>query len=215
MRCIETLWSPTRSFLGRGLAPVVTLQVPTSLQASASGWKAGSTSLSAVSISIGARPAGRANEGASRRVVPHLRHMSTAASPLDSLNGASTGTVRHLNLLHFNDVYNVESRDQEPVGGAARFVTRCRELQKVCAAALISRIPDVRTRAASASCLRNRRRQHRQQRLHPTCRSTMRSSSFREIASAHPSCRTSPRESRCRWCSTRAMCKQLSSATTT
>ena len=26
-------------------------------------------------------------------------------------------------LLHYNDVYNVESRDAEPVGGAARFVT--------------------------------------------------------------------------------------------
>lgn len=28
-----------------------------------------------------------------------------------------------LTLLHFNDVYNVESRQQEPVGGAARFCT--------------------------------------------------------------------------------------------
>ncbi len=25
--------------------------------------------------------------------------------------------------MHFNDVYNVESREQEPVGGAARFCT--------------------------------------------------------------------------------------------
>lgn len=29
-----------------------------------------------------------------------------------------------LTILHFNDVYNIESRDQEPVGGAARFVTK-------------------------------------------------------------------------------------------
>ena len=28
-----------------------------------------------------------------------------------------------LHILHFNDVYNVESCDQEPVGGAARFCT--------------------------------------------------------------------------------------------
>jgi hypothetical protein len=28
-----------------------------------------------------------------------------------------------ITLIHFNDVYNVESREVEPVGGAARFVT--------------------------------------------------------------------------------------------
>ncbi len=28
-----------------------------------------------------------------------------------------------LTLIHFNDVYNVESREQEPAGGAARFAT--------------------------------------------------------------------------------------------
>lgn len=28
-----------------------------------------------------------------------------------------------LTLLHFNDVYNIESVDKEPVGGAARFCT--------------------------------------------------------------------------------------------
>ena len=26
-------------------------------------------------------------------------------------------------ILHFNDVYNIESNSQEPVGGAARFIT--------------------------------------------------------------------------------------------
>lgn len=31
-----------------------------------------------------------------------------------------------LTIIHFNDVYNIESRDQEPVGGAARFVTKVR-----------------------------------------------------------------------------------------
>ncbi|KAI2797077.1 hypothetical protein BLOT_015534 [Blomia tropicalis] len=30
---------------------------------------------------------------------------------------------RQVHILHFNDCYNVESRSQEPVGGAARFVT--------------------------------------------------------------------------------------------
>ena len=28
-----------------------------------------------------------------------------------------------LTILHFNDVYNIESVDKEPVGGAARFCT--------------------------------------------------------------------------------------------
>ncbi|KZR97706.1 Uncharacterized protein APZ42_007268 [Daphnia magna] len=28
-----------------------------------------------------------------------------------------------LTILHFNDVYNIESVDKEPVGGAARFST--------------------------------------------------------------------------------------------
>ncbi|RNA30440.1 trifunctional nucleotide phosphoesterase -like [Brachionus plicatilis] len=30
---------------------------------------------------------------------------------------------RTLNIVHFNDVYNIEQSDQEPVGGAARFLT--------------------------------------------------------------------------------------------
>ncbi|ELT96847.1 hypothetical protein CAPTEDRAFT_120927 [Capitella teleta] len=32
-----------------------------------------------------------------------------------------------LTILHFNDVYNIEPRDQEPVGGAARFHTAVKE----------------------------------------------------------------------------------------
>jgi hypothetical protein len=39
--------------------------------------------------------------------------------------------TKTLKLLHFNDVYNIEQAAKEPVGGAARFVTKCRELQKV------------------------------------------------------------------------------------
>jgi len=31
-------------------------------------------------------------------------------------------------IIHFNDVYNIESRTQEPVGGAARFVTAVSQL---------------------------------------------------------------------------------------
>lgn len=34
-----------------------------------------------------------------------------------------------MTILHFNDVYNVEPRKKEPVGGIARFVTRMKELK--------------------------------------------------------------------------------------
>ena len=33
-------------------------------------------------------------------------------------------TLQNLTILHYNDVYNVESRDKpEPIGGAARMLT--------------------------------------------------------------------------------------------
>lgn len=34
-----------------------------------------------------------------------------------------------ITLIHFNDVYNVESREQEPVGGAARFSTAIKSFE--------------------------------------------------------------------------------------
>ena len=34
---------------------------------------------------------------------------------------AFISTAKTLTIIHFNDVYNVEARDKEPVGGAARF----------------------------------------------------------------------------------------------
>lgn len=33
-----------------------------------------------------------------------------------------------ITIIHFNDVYNIEPRDQEPVGGAARFITKIRSI---------------------------------------------------------------------------------------
>jgi 5'-nucleotidase len=35
---------------------------------------------------------------------------------------------KKLNIIHFNDVYNIESRDVEPVGGSARFITAIEDL---------------------------------------------------------------------------------------
>ena len=37
---------------------------------------------------------------------------------------------KKINILHFNDVYNIESRDIEPVGGSARFITAIEDLIK-------------------------------------------------------------------------------------
>ena len=36
---------------------------------------------------------------------------------------ANNNKADTITLLHFNDVYNVESRNVEPVGGASRFLT--------------------------------------------------------------------------------------------
>lgn len=32
-------------------------------------------------------------------------------------------TTIKFNIIHFNDIYNIESREIEPVGGASRFVS--------------------------------------------------------------------------------------------
>jgi hypothetical protein len=39
---------------------------------------------------------------------------------------------KKLCIVHFNDVYNIEAREQEPVGGAAKFVQKCRQLMQAC-----------------------------------------------------------------------------------
>ena len=37
-----------------------------------------------------------------------------------------------ITLIHFNDVYNVDSRGVEPVGGAARFLTAVKAVSRDC-----------------------------------------------------------------------------------
>jgi len=39
---------------------------------------------------------------------------------LNTLSGVTMGSAS-ITILHYNDVYNIESRVMEPVGGAARF----------------------------------------------------------------------------------------------
>lgn len=38
--------------------------------------------------------------------------------------------TRTISIIHFNDVYNIESRNQEPVGGAVRFISAVEHLIK-------------------------------------------------------------------------------------
>lgn len=35
--------------------------------------------------------------------------------------------AKKITIIHFNDVYNIEPGEEEPVGGAARFITKARE----------------------------------------------------------------------------------------
>lgn len=47
-----------------------------------------------------------------------------------AVNTISGGNMTHtLTILHFNDVYNVESRVTEPLGGAARFCTAIKSFE--------------------------------------------------------------------------------------
>lgn len=74
--------------------------------------------------------AGQSDYGPTRQSVrDRWRPVARCAAPVCA---AATGTTsRVLKLLHFNDVYNVEARASDPVGGAARFVSKCLELREV------------------------------------------------------------------------------------
>ena len=43
-----------------------------------------------------------------------------------------------ITILHFNDVYNIEPSEIEPVGGAARFVTAVKDCQHLSPLVLFS-----------------------------------------------------------------------------
>ena len=46
-------------------------------------------------------------------------------------NTKITTKSNQLTLLHFNDVYNIEPREKEPVGGAARFATKLASFKRL------------------------------------------------------------------------------------
>ena len=52
------------------------------------------------------------------------------APPTQQHCHAETSDVRRITILHFNDVYNIQPGEVDPIGGAARFVHKCNELQK-------------------------------------------------------------------------------------
>eukprot|EP00927_Polykrikos_kofoidii_P072520 TRINITY_DN68624_c0_g1_i1.p1 TRINITY_DN68624_c0_g1~~TRINITY_DN68624_c0_g1_i1.p1 ORF type:complete len:1791 (+),score=282.65 TRINITY_DN68624_c0_g1_i1:195-5567(+) len=68
---------------------------------------------------------------ATLRVVARASGKREAQTNFDELMTVRPGGVKtdKMTILHFNDVYNVEPRAKEPVGGIARFVTRMRQLQ--------------------------------------------------------------------------------------
>lgn len=47
---------------------------------------------------------------------------------MTELVNSSAVPPRTVTIIHFNDVYNIESRSMEPVGGAARFMTAVTQL---------------------------------------------------------------------------------------
>lgn len=59
--------------------------------------------------------------------VTHLNKEQIYKNDEKNLDGNET---KKLSFIHFNDVYNIESRVLEPVGGASRFVTAVHDLLK-------------------------------------------------------------------------------------
>ena len=45
-------------------------------------------------------------------------------------NNKIENAQKKINIIHFNDVYNVESGTKEPIGGAARVVTLIEKLKE-------------------------------------------------------------------------------------
>lgn len=68
--------------------------------------------------------------GKTAQVVPHIEGERREASASGS-GGEGEGVADSLTILHFNDVYNVQEREKEPVGGAARFKTKLASLREL------------------------------------------------------------------------------------
>ena len=63
----------------------------------------------------------------------NVKSIVTSVSPdkhmlLHNMANEAKEKATSITIIHFNDVYNIEPRDKEPVGGAARFKTKIKEL---------------------------------------------------------------------------------------
>lgn len=56
------------------------------------------------------------------------KHQPSSESVVCTREG---GRENAFTIIHFNDVYNIEERQKEPVGGASRFKTRLDSLQEL------------------------------------------------------------------------------------
>jgi hypothetical protein len=52
------------------------------------------------------------------------------AEPTVTFSSGKTWIPPDIRIIHYNDVYHIDPSSAEPVGGAARFVTVCREYQE-------------------------------------------------------------------------------------
>lgn len=59
---------------------------------------------------------------------PGLSQANSSANPQQSPPAASS-EARKLVILHFNDVYEIDPREREPVGGVARFTTALKSFE--------------------------------------------------------------------------------------
>lgn len=62
--------------------------------------------------------------GASRETTEACQKADDVQKESCVVESKTAAKSRELTILHFNDVYNIEARDKEPVGGAARFATK-------------------------------------------------------------------------------------------
>lgn len=59
-----------------------------------------------------------------------LKREPSKKSPFSHGKPSLVKPKKKLRLIHFNDVYNIEPSDEDPVGGAARFATVLKALQE-------------------------------------------------------------------------------------
>ena len=70
------------------------------------------------------------SEMSPRKLSKRTSHVGIVTSPTLPIHREIFSSVTpdepasELTIIHFNDVYNIEPRDTDPVGGAARFVTK-------------------------------------------------------------------------------------------